>query len=552
MSENIARTPREGLDQLIAEIGTLRNAGTRSPSFRAWRQATLTLIQRIWPGDPAGSERFCRIPFSPNHTRADSTELRNIYEKGCAEASTYLRELRDRIGDQGWAEVERSAYSEAFEVGSTEDDFPTLDLPPGNGPRPAAKSKSRARAAKTAPARNASLGDLLKEAESKATRSGAPALPLAESRIIPSDHEAAPAPARSRGRRASPGTKKVKDRLKDMLGFGEAATPAAPAVTPAPNAPAESVTVSSPPVVAPAPVAIPPIPISTLVAATTPAPVAAIPPPPPVAPPAVIAPIAPIAPPTSAPGVPSDLLRELETPAPPVAMTPPAPTLNDMLMTADFTARLEASIDPNEWVSPIVPGPEELAEGLPPEPSIPPVAAPPAASPAAMPTPPTFDSASVRPMMPPSKRADVFTAMDAFGPPLPPALAPPPAIAPPPASTSDEHDFGRVTEEFLRNSPVLSSMGSPVRRKETPEPKAGYLVPEAVEILGIAGRTGEFGVPEGRRAHARAYLAELARGIENRDLSWDTLRDSVQFLMEFPPLARRVLPLLLPFLDQAA
>ena len=455
MSENIARTPSEGLEHRLIELGALRNAGTRSPSFRAWRQATLTLLQRIWSGDPGVSERFRRIPFSPNHARADTTELRNVYERGCAEAATYLKELRDRIGDQEWAEVERSGYSESFEVGSTEDDFPTLDLPPGNGQRSGSRpsrSKSKNRGARPSP-RRADLGDLLKEAESKGTRSGAPKLPMAESRVIPPEDEAPS--SKQKGRRLSPGTRKTMDRLKDMLGFGEA--PAAPA----PSPPTASTPDAPPPVVA-----IPPV-LSAPLAAPPPAAAAVTPPVPPV--------------------VPTDLLREFETPVPPAAAAPPpqvppaAPTLKDMLMTPDFTARLESSIDPDLWSSPSVPGPEELAQGLPPE-----------------------------------------------------------------------ADPDGATEEFFRNSPVLSSMGSPVRRRETPEPRSGYLVPEAIEILEISGRAAEFGVPEGRRAHARAYLAELARQLENQDLSWNTLRDSIQFLMEFPPLARRVLPLLLPFLDQAA
>lgn len=96
-------------------------------------------------------------------------------------------------------------------------------------------------------------------------------------------------------------------------------------------------------------------------------------------------------------------------------------------------------------------------------------------------------------------------------------------------------------------------MGTPVRRKEPGDPvEVGYGVPEAAALLELIGEIPQLGVPASRRAHARAYLAELARRIERRELTWETLRDSVQFLMEFPPLARRTVPLLLPFLDQAA
>ncbi len=37
------------VEKQIAQLGDLRNAGTRAPVFREWRQATLTLIERIWP-----------------------------------------------------------------------------------------------------------------------------------------------------------------------------------------------------------------------------------------------------------------------------------------------------------------------------------------------------------------------------------------------------------------------------------------------------------------------------------------------------------------------
>jgi hypothetical protein len=615
VSENIARTPREGLDQQIAELAALRNAGTRAPSFRAWRQATLTLLQRIWSNDPSVSERFRRVPFSPNHNRADANELRNVYEKGCAEAMTVLKDLRDRIGDMPWASIENAGHADSFEVGSTEDDFPTLDLPPGNGGRPPSTSRHPAKRktkSKPAPARGTNLSDLLREAESKGTQPGAPALPLAESRVLPPD-PAAP-PPRSKGRRMSPGAKK-KDRLKDMLGFMESgkdtdrpevrSTPVPP---PAPEAPAAF----EPPAVTPAVSHMPPVPA---------APITGMPPVPPAPPmgtrtaggPPPLTPQPVLSTPPAAPGVPavpSDLLREMEIPeadvpspaapaleppeaasslppaaaapagappaaAPPAAAPPAAAppagaatgsppshraaSLNEMLMTPDFTAKLE-SFDHDTWSSPDVPGPEELEQGLPPQTPV---------------TPPRPASAQPRP-----KASDIFTAFEAFGspepaplPPLdpsrpvaPPAVAHQPVVLPPtPAQTppvkpgppslepaaAEPLDPERVTEEFFRNSPVLTSMGTPVRRKDA-EPRSGSLVPEAIQILEIASRTHELGVPESRRAHARAYLAELARSLETRELTWESLRDTVQFLMEFPPLARRVLPLILPFFDQAA
>ena len=47
-------------------------------------------------------------------------------------------------------------------------------------------------------------------------------------------------------------------------------------------------------------------------------------------------------------------------------------------------------------------------------------------------------------------------------------------------------------------------------------------------------------------------LLDLAREFDDNRASWDTIRHAVVFVMEYPPLARRVLPLLIPYLDQAA
>jgi len=41
----------------------------------------------------------------------------------------------------------------------------------------------------------------------------------------------------------------------------------------------------------------------------------------------------------------------------------------------------------------------------------------------------------------------------------------------------------------------------------------------------------------------------LARQIEERTADWETLRDAFSLAMDYPPLARRVVPLLVPFLD---
>jgi hypothetical protein len=108
-----------------------------------------------------------------------------------------------------------------------------------------------------------------------------------------------------------------------------------------------------------------------------------------------------------------------------------------------------------------------------------------------------------------------------------------------------------ATEEFLRRSPVLSAHSRPARSRSAAAAGDAF-PPAATEILGLAAAAAELGIPEGHRARVRATLTDLARSLDAGDVSWPVLREAVEFLMEFPPLARRALPLLLPYLDRAA
>src|ERR1044072_9770327 len=85
-SNDSAARAVEWLEVQLRELAGIRNATARDPSFKNWRQATLTVMQRIWPGDQACSERFRRIPFSPADPRADARAVREWYSRGCQEA----------------------------------------------------------------------------------------------------------------------------------------------------------------------------------------------------------------------------------------------------------------------------------------------------------------------------------------------------------------------------------------------------------------------------------------------------------------------------------
>ena len=84
---------REQLQELIAILRELRNAGPRDQSFKQWRQVTLTLLQRIWTNEPARAAIFRRILFSAPTARSDAAATREYFQRGCSEAAAYLEGL---------------------------------------------------------------------------------------------------------------------------------------------------------------------------------------------------------------------------------------------------------------------------------------------------------------------------------------------------------------------------------------------------------------------------------------------------------------------------
>jgi hypothetical protein len=141
---------------------------------------------------------------------------------------------------------------------------------------------------------------------------------------------------------------------------------------------------------------------------------------------------------------------------------------------------------------------------------------------------------------------------------------------PRPAAPSEEHETvdtdadaeadiaERWTEEFLRSSPVLSAQAHAGPEAPAPRPLESASPPRenrsatAIAVASLAAEVDRLGVPAGHRARARATLLDLSRQLDAPDFSWESLREAVGFVMEFPGLGRRVLPLLLPYLDRAA
>jgi len=423
---------RDLLETQLEELGTLRNAHARDPHFKQWRQATLTIIQRIWPDDAARAERFRRVPFSPPSNKMSLKVTRSFFEKGCAEAVQLIRsmipELKGTVGKS--QRVERSS---APIPGQVEDDFPILDLPGDSGPR-------------------ARRDDDDDEASD-------------ERLAIP------PAPTP----RAKPDPKRPEPPIRVLMKSG--------------------LRISEP-----------------------------IPPP-----------------------------REKPTPKP----ADPRPPLREMLgFSSDpldddeeilelpqdddapvYDEEIEAKAVENEWEveESAESGHEDDASGSWEAPEEFPL-------PARIRRPGDDDDDN--------DTADAIIETDPENfPPVESAADEAPEPVDEPAEEPAD-DTGDMMAEFLRTSPVLKASARPVRRRGTNAPTTPS--PLAASLFALASEVAHLGVPEGQRAEMRATLIELARRLDERSLDWETLRDSFHAVLDFPPLARRVIPLLIPYLDLAA
>jgi hypothetical protein len=142
--------------------------------------------------------------------------------------------------------------------------------------------------------------------------------------------------------------------------------------------------------------------------------------------------------------------------------------------------------------------------------------------------------------------------------PAPPGRVPPPAADEPEAEFEegdvapakvDPESFARATEDFMRSSPVLGATG---RRVQRGFDDPGFEDPDAIAVGSMVNDMTRMAIPAERQPEVRARLVDLARRIEQGELEWSALRKAVWFAMEYPELARRLLPVLLPWIDRAA
>ncbi len=627
-----AQNAIERLELQLKELTGIRNATARDPSFKNWRQATLTVMERIWPGDQDRCERFRRIPFSPADPRADLRVLREWYSRGCQEAARVLTTFVEDIRANGVPDQTDQNFPES-QVSEFEDGFPSVDLPAGD----------------LASSPNASDVSDLAALDDSLPQGSDPSSPAPQRLQVGMPKPPAPEPSapvapvsESRLMKKGPG---MKARLRDLLGFAhlsakaiagfprEPAEPAAEEAPPAPDMRSEIGVVPLGEDVGPAPKLRPPVlnepgqPKPAWPVLQAPATAPASPAPQPVAqqPPAPATPTASTAPPAAA-VPPAASIPPVDTPA---AEPDPLSTMS-MIMTKPTTLRtsiekvsIESLISPAfrspggdeapaapaspaepaapapapAWPTLGTPSPSEplpaATETTPPPPPagtrppraiVPPVfndpefsadaapsggsrsaanAAPPGAKPAAPP-------AAKTPATPPAgakKAAGRASSSRIMQAPTPPVRVPPPDPEPKvepeakaestpaseaadaPARSGDSEALARATEDFMRSSPVLGATGRRVQRGFEDQ---GFADPDAIALGSMAQDLERLGIPAGRQPEVRARLMDLARRLEGGELEWGMLRKAVWFAMEYPALAQRVMPLLLPWIDRAA
>lgn len=555
---------REWIKEQIDAMGTLRTSNQRDLIFKSWRQNTVTVLQRIWPEDLERVERFRRIVFTPPHSRADLKLTREWFGKGIGESRTYLQSILDIIDREGVPDPATAGREE--DSGTMEDEvgFPMLDLDEQAGASETFDETS------SQPDDESGLGVTV--GYTTPDDQGA----------NPRDHKTPAPPSLSTTMRApTPSGLRRRDSLTGETppALGESdeqkakagqnndrpavQIPRAPTLSPV-NEPDEAETpepvLDAPSAEEPEEVEQPEIPAPKLSsprpgmtvaakpsAAATPAentkPVAAGPARPGMTPaskpaasaprpsaPAAAKPAEPArpAPPTPRPVTPA--AAKSAVPAKPAAAAPsseertesgsrveargkngrgkqqkksgPRQKLKDLLGLSQFDSRThdEEEEEAAEVSTPIESAPESTQA---PEPETAPIAN--AAEPE------SYDD-EVMPV-------------------------------------EDEEDRERATLDFMQNSPVFGLVGKPVnRRSDTTE----FLDPDAVAVATLAADVGRLGVPEGMRASIASRLLDVARRLEEGSLDWALLRGTVTDAMQYPDLAKRLLPILLPWLERAA
>ena len=108
---------------------------------------------------------------------------------------------------------------------------------------------------------------------------------------------------------------------------------------------------------------------------------------------------------------------------------------------------------------------------------------------------------------------------------------------------------GSAPIEFLTRPSATTTAAAPKPASEPNVASPGARTPSAAAFTALAGEVARLGVPEGHRAAARAALLDMARGIDSESPTWDAICQVLTMAAAYPSLARRAIPLIVPFLD---
>jgi len=132
-----------------------------------------------------------------------------------------------------------------------------------------------------------------------------------------------------------------------------------------------------------------------------------------------------------------------------------------------------------------------------------------------------------------------------------------PTTSKPPAPPEDDLDEGAydIDDDLAADAgfevePPPATLREMLDRAATPRRSAPP--PAAREVLAMASAVDHLGVPPQRRAIVRAALIDLGHQMETPPVHWAAIRQAMAFMLDYPQIARRVLPMLLPYLDEAA
>src|SRR5204862_382156 len=123
-----------------------------------------------------------------------------------------------------------------------------------------------------------------------------------------------------------------------------------------------------------------------------------------------------------------------------------------------------------------------------------------------------------------------------------------------PLALSINHALERARKESKSLRPPAEPI-DPMGRSHEPKPaieNRNLVSYVARAFIGMAGDVEELGVPETHRDRVRLALLDLAHNLDCGSVTWELMRDAVTLVMHYPALGRQALPLLLPYLENAA